>query len=114
MERHVQFAHPVTMEAAIDCAVEYEAFTNSQSSTRKPKDDHVVRKVHKEDRRIKHENEMEKSDKSKNADVTEFVKTFSEYMGKVTEKLDKNDKPVKYQNPNQSFDKAGFRKSVEC
>jgi hypothetical protein len=36
MERHVQIAHPVTMEAAIAYTVEYEAFTNSQSSTRKP------------------------------------------------------------------------------
>ena len=87
MERHVQFAHPVTMEAAIDCAVEYEAFTNSQSSTRKPKNDYVVRAVHREDRRRKHGNEVEKSDKSKNADITEFVKTFSKCMEKVTEKL---------------------------
>jgi hypothetical protein len=95
-------------------SVEYEAFTNSQSSTRKPKDDYVIRAVHQEDHKIKHENKVEKSEELKNADLTEFVKTFSECMGKVTEKLDKIDKPVKYQNQDQSLDRAGFRKSVEC
>ncbi|CAC5377356.1 unnamed protein product [Mytilus coruscus] len=40
MEKHVQFAHPLTLEAAVACAEEFEAFTGAQlNSPRKHKDD---------------------------------------------------------------------------
>ena len=98
MEKHVQFMHPQNLEAAIACAVEYEAFTHAQTTPpRKPREDSFpympVNAIHKEnkiDDKIKSKREIVKSKENLNVnlDIKELAETISNCFGKMTEKLD--------------------------
>lgn len=96
MERHVQFAHPQTLEAAIAYAVEFEAFTNAQTAPRKPRDEGFplnIGAINKENTPVKELNSDKIREHGQNNEMKEMIKSFSDCVGKMSEALDKISKP---------------------
>ncbi|CAC5369131.1 unnamed protein product [Mytilus coruscus] len=72
MEKHVQFAHPQTLEAAIANAVEFEAFTNAQMTPRKPIDNErpfAVGAISRENKTERDENPNKTNEAPKNDEL---------------------------------------------
>lgn len=97
MEKHVQFAHPKTLEAAIACAVEYEAFTSAQSNPpRKPKEEissympvlAINKDVKQDKNKQKLEIENDKRNVTQSSDIKEFSEVLSNCFKEITEKFD--------------------------
>ncbi|CAG2247527.1 unnamed protein product [Mytilus edulis] len=94
MEKHVQFAHPQTLEAAIACAVEFEAFTGAQMNPpRKPKDDNPLSlPVNNINRNKQNKEKTENSRKEMSAcpqnEIKDLTEVISSCFGKMSDKLD--------------------------
>lgn len=94
MEKHVQFAHPQTLEAAIACAVEFEAFTGAQlNPPRKPKDDNLLSlPVNNINRNKQNKEKTENSRKEISAcpqnEIKDLTEVISSCFGKMSDKLD--------------------------
>ncbi|CAC5392158.1 unnamed protein product [Mytilus coruscus] len=117
MEKHVQFAHPQTLEAAIANAVEFEAFTNAQMTPRKPIDNErpfAVGAISRENKTERDENPNKTNEAPKNDELKELIKSFSECVGKMTEKLDQVNSTKNENGSSQAFDRGHYRCTKEC
>ncbi|CAG2195452.1 unnamed protein product [Mytilus edulis] len=95
MEKHVQFAHPQTLQAAIACAVEYDAFTSAQFNPRKPKEvDNSpglpIRAINKDKNELRENSKVgeAKDNKSTNPDLNTLASTLNSCIKQLTEKLE--------------------------
>ncbi|XP_071123346.1 uncharacterized protein [Mytilus edulis] len=129
MEKHVQFAHPQKLEAAIACAVEFEAFTGAQMNPpRKPKDDNPLSlPVNNINRNKQNKEKTENSKKEMSAcpqnEIKDLTEVISSCFGKMSDKLDNLTvgKTRNYPNPVTCYKcgKEGHfakfcRKETEC
>ncbi|CAC5391537.1 unnamed protein product [Mytilus coruscus] len=91
--KHVQFAHPQTLQAAIACAVEYDAFTSAQFNPRKPKEvDNSpglpIRAINTDKNELRDNSKVEetKDTKSANPDLNTLASTLNSCIKQLTEK----------------------------
>ena len=106
LKRHVQFAHPKTLDRAISLAVEFEAFEGAQLSLRKPRDQEEKHVMALTDRSVR--NNAAENDKITN--MEESIRDVKESLKQVIEKIDKprgrNDQF--HGRPNRN------KKSIQC
>lgn len=88
IQRHVQFAHPTTLDRAISLAVEFEAFEGTQIYPRKPKDfeQMPVLALTTSDR----EKYNKPPENAKIAYLEDSIKDIQQSLKTVMEKMDKN------------------------
>ena len=120
MEKHVQFAHPQTLEAAIACAIEYEAFTKAQNTPRKPREDENPFSIRAVNKDIKIEKDIKfnkTTENSQNLEMSELIKNFSECVDKMTNKLDKIEQSKHSQfekGKTQNSKRGNFKYTLVC
>ncbi|CAG2204998.1 unnamed protein product [Mytilus edulis] len=115
MEKHVQFAHPTTLETAIAQAVEFEAFTNAQEMPRKPKAEefsYKIAAINKENKQNKEEKLEKQVEVQNNSEIKEIITSFNKCFEKISEKLDDIKKPTRETNQKSFY--RDRREPIEC
>ena len=110
IKRHVQFAHPTTLDHAISLAVEFEAFEGAQILPRKPKllDEMPVLALTNSERGMSNRAQ----ENAKIGQLEDSIKDVQQSLKQVMEKMDKNP----YRNNSARSSQRNFRhkKLVQC